>query len=79
MSHKVSVIIEMDGNGYFAWCPGLKGCHSQGITFEEAMANIKEAIDLFIKTVPRGELEELLSMEIVTTAITGSGYVHSVL
>ena len=25
-------------------CPALRGCHSQGTTLEEALANIKEAI-----------------------------------
>jgi len=69
MSHKVSVVIEKDDNGYYAYCPELEGCHSQGATFEEAMANIKEALELYIETVPRNELEELLSREIITTAI----------
>jgi predicted RNase H-like HicB family nuclease len=69
MSHKVSVVIEKDDNGYYAYCPELEGCHSQGATFEEAMGNIKEALDLYIETVPRNELDELLSKEIITTAL----------
>ena len=35
---------EEDG-GYSVHCPALKGCHSQGQTVEEALANIKEAIE----------------------------------
>ncbi|MCY4376032.1 MAG: type II toxin-antitoxin system HicB family antitoxin [Spirochaetaceae bacterium] len=30
--------------GYAVSCPALRGCHSQGTTLEEALANIKEAI-----------------------------------
>ncbi len=69
MTYKVTVVIEKDDNGYYAYCPELEGCHSQGTTFEEAMANIREALELYIETVPRNELEELLSREIITTAI----------
>jgi predicted RNase H-like HicB family nuclease len=38
---------EIEG-GYHAFCPVLKGCHSQGDTFEEAVENITEAISLYI-------------------------------
>lgn len=38
---------EIEG-GYHAFCPILKGCHSQGDTFEEAVENITEAISLYI-------------------------------
>lgn len=48
-------------------CPSLPGCISQGKTKEEAIANIKEAIDLFIEDmlengeeVPEDTLERLL-------------------
>jgi len=29
---KVNIVIEKDKNGYFAFCPELKGCHTQGDT-----------------------------------------------
>jgi predicted RNase H-like HicB family nuclease len=41
---------EEDG-GYHAFCPLLKGCHSQGDTFEEALDNITEAIELYIESL----------------------------
>ena len=42
------VIIEQDGNGYVISCPIFKGCYSQGDTIDEALKNIKEAIELCI-------------------------------
>ncbi len=41
---------EQDG-GYHAFCPILKGCHSQGDTFEEAIENITEAIELYLESL----------------------------
>jgi len=44
------VIIEQDEDGFFiASCPALPGCHTQGETYEEAIANIKEAIELCLE------------------------------
>jgi len=43
---KLHVIIEKDESGYFvAEVPALPGCLSQGKTREEALANIKEAVE----------------------------------
>jgi predicted RNase H-like HicB family nuclease len=33
------------------WCPGLPGCWSQGQTKEEALENIKDAINSYLETV----------------------------
>jgi len=51
MARKASVIIEKDEHGFYAWCPELKGCQSQGDTPEQATANIKEAIELYRETL----------------------------
>lgn len=52
MARKASVILEKDDSGFYAWCPELKGCQSQGATVEEALANIREAIELYLETLP---------------------------
>jgi len=39
---------EEDG-GYSVSVPSLPGCFSQGDTFEEALKNIREAIDLYLE------------------------------
>ncbi|MBN1898380.1 MAG: type II toxin-antitoxin system HicB family antitoxin [Spirochaetes bacterium] len=67
--NKVTVIIEKDENGYFAYCPELEGCHTQGDTIDEALANIKEAIDLYIETLSPEEAKQMLSKEILTTTM----------
>jgi predicted RNase H-like HicB family nuclease len=60
--------LEKDEHGFYAWCPELKGCQSQGATIEETIANIKEAIELHLETLPEDESAVLLSREILTTA-----------
>lgn len=39
---------EADG-GFSVWVPDLPACASQGETFEEALSNIKEAIELYLE------------------------------
>ena len=43
--HRYRVVFEREADGgYSVHCPSLKGCHSQGDTYDEALANIREAI-----------------------------------
>lgn len=44
-----TIIIEKNADGYYAYCPQLQGCYSQGETYEEAMENIKDAIHLHME------------------------------
>lgn len=69
MAHKVSIVIEKDDCGYYAYCPELEGCQTQGDTFEEVMANIKEAIELYLGTLSAEEIKASLSKEILTTSL----------
>ena len=44
------VFLEADpSGGYVVQCPSLAGCYSQGETIEEALENIKEAIELCVE------------------------------
>ncbi len=47
--YKFSVVIEKDKDGYFAFCPELQGCYTQGDTYEEALENIRDAIRLHVE------------------------------
>lgn len=67
MNQKVSVVIEKDEHGYYAYCPELPGCQSQGDTFEEISINIREAIELYLETLQPEEILSYLSKEIYTT------------
>jgi predicted RNase H-like HicB family nuclease len=66
---KVSVVIEKDENGYYTYSPELDGCQSQGATFEEALANVREAVGLYLETLTPEEARERLSIEVVTTSV----------
>ncbi len=46
---KFTVVIEKDKDGYFAFCPELQGCYSQGDTYEEALKNIADTMKLHIQ------------------------------
>ena len=54
---KFKVVFEpSDEGGFTVYVPSMPGCISEGESFEEAMANIKEAIELYL------EEEEPLSL-----------------
>ncbi|MBI4832796.1 MAG: type II toxin-antitoxin system HicB family antitoxin [Candidatus Lindowbacteria bacterium] len=41
---------------YHAYCPALKGCHTWGHTYNEALKNIQEAVELYVEDLmERGE------------------------
>jgi predicted RNase H-like HicB family nuclease len=44
------IVIERDEEGYYANCPSLQGCFTDGDTFEEAMKNIQEVIELHVES-----------------------------
>lgn len=69
MSYKFSIVIEKDEHGYYAYCPELDGCQSQGDSVEEVIANMKEAIELYLETLSEDEIKESLSKEILTTVL----------
>jgi len=53
-SYVFQVVVEEDQteNGqkaYHAFCPALKGCHTWGRSYDEALANAREAIELYLE------------------------------
>lgn len=52
-----AVFQEEKEGGYSVWVPALAGCASQGETLEEALKNIKEAIELYLDE-PGGKVTE---------------------
>lgn len=45
---QLSAIIRKDGKFYVAWCPDLDVA-SQGKTIEDSLANLKEAVELYLE------------------------------
>lgn len=72
-NYRISVVIEKDENGYFAFCPELQGCYTQGDTYEEAIENIRDAIRLHIEDrVEAGEdlvMPESISLTTLEVAV----------
>ncbi|MCZ3364412.1 MULTISPECIES: type II toxin-antitoxin system HicB family antitoxin [Methanobacterium] len=71
MKYKVSVVIEKDEDGYFAFSPEIQGCYAQGESYEEVIENIKDAIRLNIEdmmesdeVIPKIESISLTSLEV---------------
>ncbi|WP_341525148.1 type II toxin-antitoxin system HicB family antitoxin [Nostoc sp. UHCC 0302] len=69
MSYKVSIVIEKDEYGYYAYCPELPGCQSQGDSLEEVQTNIKEAVELYIETLSNSEKQALQNKETFTITL----------
>lgn len=51
ITFEIPICIESDGDGYYAYCPVLKGVHVGGETKEEALENVKTASILYIKSL----------------------------
>lgn len=60
MTLQVLIREERDG-GYSVSVPALPGCHSQGETMSEALANIREAAELWLEVTEEATLAQLQS------------------
>jgi len=66
MSYKVSIIIEHEENWFVASCPELDVA-SQGKSVEEARANLKEALELYLKHADPSEIQLSKEPPLVST------------
>jgi len=68
------IIVEIDEDGYYiVSCPLFKGCHSYGKTIDEALANIREVIDMCLEETKLEELNKFVGfreMEVSQNANT---------
>ncbi len=69
MSYRVNVMFIKDEHGYYVSCPDLPGCQSQGETYEDARANIQEAVELYLETMSPEEIKSSLNKEILTSTL----------
>lgn len=71
-SVKFRVLVEQDEDGIFvAEVPALPGCITQGSTRKEALANVQEAMELYIESleahgdpIPPAITEEIVEIKI---------------
>jgi predicted RNase H-like HicB family nuclease len=67
---KFAITLETDEDGFIVVsCPALPGCHSQGKSKDEAVANIKEAIEGFVISMrnhgePIPSIDEVQEIEV---------------
>lgn len=47
--YRFSAVIEKDSDGYFAYCPELQGCYTQGETYEEVLTNLRDVVRLHVE------------------------------
>jgi predicted RNase H-like HicB family nuclease len=67
---KFKVVIEKGEDGYYVvTVPSLPGCISQGKTKEEALENIKEAIELYLEVLQEKELSKIQKAEVVEVVV----------
>jgi predicted RNase H-like HicB family nuclease len=65
---KLRVILEpSDEGGYTVYVPSLPGCVSEGNSRDEALANIREAVELYLEPVDDdGDMGEGIEIEELT-------------
>lgn len=70
--YRFAIVVEKDKEGYFAYCPELQGCYTQGETYEDVVKNIKDAIKLHVQDrlannepVTTSEIVSLSSIEVI--------------
>ena len=71
---EIVILKESEDAGYFALCPALPGCFSNGLTVEETKKNMSEAIELHLEglhddgeDIPQGR--EHLLLETLSVAV----------
>ena len=65
---RFTAMIYREGDGYVALCPELDVA-SQGDSVEEASANLREAVELFIETAHSSEIVGRMRGEMYVTAL----------
>ena len=64
-------LLEREGDGYVSLCPELDVA-SQGSTVEESLANLREAVELFLETASHSEIEKRYHPEVIVSRFEAS-------
>jgi predicted RNase H-like HicB family nuclease len=63
------IIHEAEEGGYWAECPSIQGCYTQGETIEEIQTNMKEAIELNLDIIKKLKKSKPVDRRIYSTPI----------
>lgn len=64
MKQRFTAMIDREADGFVAICPELDVA-SQGDSVEEALSNLREAVELFLETADVSEVESRLNVVVV--------------
>ena len=70
MRFKVVLEPDVEDGGFVVHAPALPGCFSQGDTREEALENIREAIEAYIQSLKKDKLPVPKDVEPEITLVT---------
>ncbi|MGA7731595.1 MAG: type II toxin-antitoxin system HicB family antitoxin [Chloroflexia bacterium] len=57
MQHRYLIVVEQAEGNYSAYAPDVPGCATTGSTIEETLANMQEALELYLEVnAERGEI-----------------------
>lgn len=57
------VVVETDEDGiYIVSCPTFKGCHADGKTIDEALANLREVIEMCMDEEPASHSNQFIGI-----------------
>jgi predicted RNase H-like HicB family nuclease len=68
MTHRLTAIIQREGNGFVALCPELD-IASQGDSVEAARDNLREALQLFFECASPAEIQKRLGGDVFITQV----------
>jgi len=68
---QLTALLEREGDGYTSLCPELDVA-SQGTTVEDATANLREAVELFLESAFHAEIESRYHPEIIVSRFEAS-------
>ncbi len=65
--HGLIAVIRRQDDAWISWCPEID-IASQGDTIEQAKANLKEVVELYVETAKESEIKELLGVEMYVSS-----------
>ena len=59
MEYRVSLVIQKDRHGYYAFLPEIEGCQIQGVSLDDVIEQMKANIKQYLEPCVSGSLRKL--------------------